>query len=178
MKEEWKPIEDFEKYEISTLGNVRRSDNHKPLKVSHSKRPIKENRRDPYRYGTVTVRNTEISKSCKVHRLVALAFIPNPHNYPHVNHINGDKFDNSMVNLEWIMPSANQVHALEIGINTNTGERAYCSKLTKEQVEQIIRIGKTGALKQRQIAECFGVARQQISRIIRGQRWKYALREA
>ena len=57
---------------------------------------------DSYGYFTVTLRKNKVSYWCKVHRIIAVAYIPNPDNKPFVDHINQNKSDNSIDNLRWV----------------------------------------------------------------------------
>lgn len=94
----WKPVtvEGFETvYEVSNLGNVRRvgcTNNLSPLSVGSG-------------YLDVILQHKKHRKQIKVHRLAALAFIPNPENLPYVNHLDENKHNNAISNLEWCTPS-------------------------------------------------------------------------
>jgi len=78
----------------------------------------------------------------RVHRLVALSFIDNPDNKPQVNHIDGNKLNNIVTNLEWNTSEENIYHSLyELGYLEMYGKKGYESqyaKLTKEQYEFVI----------------------------------------
>jgi len=79
----------------------------------------------------------------KIHRLVAQAFLPNPKNLPQVNHIDGNKENNSVENLEWISARDNIIHAWETGLKNNDhlkGSNSPHAKLTEEQVIEIRRL--------------------------------------
>lgn len=57
-----------------------------------------------------------IEKTVKVHRLLGICFIPNPENKSQINHIDGDRSNYSLDNLEWVTPSENSLHAYRIGL--------------------------------------------------------------
>lgn len=70
-------------------------------------------------------------KNCRVHRLVASAFIDNPNNYPEVNHINSNREDNRAVNLEWSNRSLNNKHKFNQGY-TNKGKHHWSEEERKK----------------------------------------------
>lgn len=77
-------------------------------------------------------------KAFKIHKAVAEAFIPNPENKREVNHKDGNKDNNNMLNLEWVTPSENVRHAYQNGLkNPLYGTDNGAAKLTKEDVEYI-----------------------------------------
>lgn len=75
-------------------------------------------------YKSVTIYVNGKAKLCRVHRLVAQAFIPNPDCKPYVNHIDGCRFNNKIENLEWCTPSENTRHAIDTGLMTPNNERS------------------------------------------------------
>lgn len=68
-------------------------------------------------YPTVRLSSENRKKSARIHRLVALAFIPNPDNKPEVNHIDGNKQNNKAENLEWVTNAENHRHKMEHNLN-------------------------------------------------------------
>lgn len=72
-------------------------------------------------YRGVNLRRNGISRKCKVHRLVALAFLPNPENKPQVNHKDSCRSNNNVENLEWCTGSENMKHGYDFGFHWPTG---------------------------------------------------------
>ena len=90
-----------------------------------------------YYYVSLSKNNTK--PKFDVHRLVAITFLENINNYNCINHIDGDKCNNNVSNLEWCSYSYNAKHALEIGLNeTMKGERNGASKLIDSDVVEIM----------------------------------------
>lgn len=75
---------------------------------------------NPKGYTTVNLSKDSGYRTRRVHQLVAQAFIPNPHDLPQLNHINGIKTDNRKENLEWCTASHNSQHAWDIGLVPRT----------------------------------------------------------
>lgn len=124
MNEIWKPIIGYEKsYEVSNLGNVRSIDryciqkNNRSEKYNHIYRgKILKQYKNNAGYMQVQLSYQYKSIPKRVHRLVAETFLNNPHNYKCVNHINGDKTDNRVENLEWCSQSYNMKEAFKNGL--------------------------------------------------------------
>jgi hypothetical protein len=101
----WKTITNFENYEVSNLGRIRR----KYLKGYKFRKPV--NQRG---YLTITFSIGSKFKKFQLHRLVAFEFIENIDNKRCVNHINGIKTDNRIENLEWVTHSENEKHSFDV----------------------------------------------------------------
>lgn len=132
-KEIWKNIEGYENYyQVSNYGKVKslkriiiRGDN-KPY-------PQKEQLLKPGKtkkgYLQVALTKEFKTKPCRVHRLVAQAFIPNQNNLPQVNHIDGNKENNNVSNLEWVSNYDNMQHSIKTGLRDT-------HKISKKLIEK------------------------------------------
>lgn len=105
MKEIWKDIKGYEGlYQISNMGRVKR------LEDNFITQGYKGE------YANFTLKKNGISKCFAIHRLVATHFIPNPLNKKEVNHIDGNKHNNCVNNLEWNTHQENTIHSYKTGL--------------------------------------------------------------
>jgi hypothetical protein len=124
MEEFFKDIEGYEGlYQVSNLGRV------KSLIYRGIKRDkVLKAGVDTQGYLSVNLYKSGKCKSKNVHRLVALAFVPNPDKKAQVNHINALKEDNCVNNIEWSTPSENIRHAINKGLMNNQRKRTKDSQ--------------------------------------------------
>lgn len=117
--EVWRPVEGFEcEYEVSNLGRVRTLNFFRVTKEG-KQYPVKSRLLKQYEhngYLHVNLPKNGRYKRFRVHRLVAAAFLPNTYNKPAVNHIDGNKQNNDVNNLEWCTLSENTRHAFAHGL--------------------------------------------------------------
>lgn len=140
MEEIWTDIKEYEGlYQVSNVGRVKSFDTKDKLDRIRKGRVLKP-RRNKTGYLQVTLCKNGKHKTHSLHRLVAESFIPNPENKPQVNHIDEDKTNNMVSNLEWSTSKENSNHGTRnervsktknipiIAINLKTGESTdFCS---------------------------------------------------
>lgn len=119
-QEIWKVYPGYSFVEVSNLGNVRTKDRWVTYKNGVRRlvkgRVLKQN---PDRYGYMLVQFQVNGKKIQplVHRMVATCFLPKPNNYPEVNHIDNDRTNNSVDNLEWCTHKYNMVYREKCGVS-------------------------------------------------------------
>ena len=138
MIEEWRPIEGYEGlYEVSNTGQVRSVDRYVIDSLGHRrfyKSKILSLLKGEYGYIQVNLYCNGKNKKCLVHRLVIEAFLPNPDNLPEVNHLDEDKTNNRVDNLEWCDRKYNLSYGSRQERYRNTMlENGYWTGLSKDE---------------------------------------------
>ena len=160
--EEFRDLKDFDNYQISNLGRIYSKKRRTCLKVK--------------RLGNSGYYQVRLSKDGKyvyknLHRLLAETFIPNPNNYRTVNHINGNKLDNRLANLEWADDCKQQHESCLLGLKPTTQHI-----LTTEEIIEVYKLYSEG-VSQGKLAKQFNTRKQQIAKLVKGQRHKDLFRQ-
>jgi len=154
----WKSVSGYEDlYRISNTGvllSVKKVKNRGREYCQYTK---KSKYTDGHGYIIYTLSKNGRSKKISAHRLVAINFLKNSENKAQVNHINGLKYDNRLVNLEWVTPKENCLHAVATGLTSerDSARRVICGKKYKQiifwsmkgfnykQISHALNIGET-----------------------------------
>jgi hypothetical protein len=108
-------------------------------------------------------------KAVLTNRAVALRFLPNPENLPQVNHIDGNKENNALSNLEWCTASDNEKHAHDTGLKSGRGSANSNAKLTAADVTAI----RASVAHPAELATTYGVSRSTIVNIKSHRTWRH-----
>jgi len=176
-QEEWKDIPNSNGiYQISSYGRVRNAQTGRILKLNNN-------------YGIYQVITLKINGKktlFKIHRLVGQAFIPNPLNKEEVNHIDGNKYNNTVSNLEWNDRKENMLHAHNTGLQINFRKTIECAKQKNQKAILQIKDGKVIARYEgvREVTRKLGYSEGNIAACARGKfktmygyEWKYEKKE-
>jgi hypothetical protein len=143
-------------YEVSNMGMIRDAKTGEliPIYDSHG-----------YRVFYYLDEESKTTRVQSIHQAVAQAFIPNLNNYPIVNHLDGDKTNCAVWNLEWATIGMNTEHAYRQGLATN-------ERYSSDQIHAVCDLLSRRKIPHVQISFMTGVNRKTISDILRGRRWK------
>ena len=169
MSEIWKDVKNYEDlYQVSNLGQVKSKKSGRILKTP----PIKTG------YLRLNLLKNGKPKQAYVHRIVAEVFIPQKIGKSEINHIDGDKTNNRIENLEWVTHKENILHSHRIGLNKPNqvkGSKVVNAILTEEQAQIII--DSRGLCSAKQLSEKFNTSVGNIYYIWQGLSWKHLKRK-
>lgn len=160
VKELWKPLLEYKGIEVSSIGRIRKAAN-----KSRKERILTEFPKDRDGYYRCSVQRLDGTwTSQPVHRLVAKAFIPRTKNRDIVNHIDGNRTNNRIENLEWATPKENVIHSFKFG------SRKICKQVPKKTILTDFQVNQIGKLRElytvNQIAKLFNIEYQSLKNII------------
>lgn len=156
----WKEIIGFDGYKVSNRGRIR----------GNSGRIINM-RIEKDGYVDVSLWKNRRKVRARVHRLVAIAFLPNPENKPQINHKNGIRTDNRLSNLEWCTHLENS--AGFVFDETFKGENNMSAVLTDKKVLEIREKYKSGNISMAKLAQEYNVGETTIGRVINRASWQH-----
>lgn len=155
-------VKDYPKYNIEKDGSIYSYFSFKYLKTLI----------DSYGYVKIMLYNKKGSKQFFLHRLLAEHFLLKLSHHKDVNHIDGNKSNNNLQNLEWVTRSENNKHAYKLGLKCKKGEKHHSNKLKNKDILKIRKLLIKG-IKQTIIAKEFNVDQSTISYIKRNKTWSH-----
>ena len=182
--EQWCDITRYENiFQVSTKGRVKSLSRQVPYtrpdgSTAYRNLPdriLRQNTNDHMgNYMQVILAVGSVNKPYLVHRLVAQAFIPNPDNLPQVNHIDGDKANNNIENLEWMTAQENMAHAHKNGLMAPPkGPEHHKAIFSWEDVRGIRELHRKTGMLHKDIAKMYGVSGTTISDIVNYRKYKH-----
>lgn len=149
-------------YEVSNTGLI--------ISLKRGGRKVMKGSLDSYGYLLVSL-NLNGEKTHKIHRLVALTFIPNPENKKEVNHLDGDKTNNNVSNLEWSTYEENMQHSRDIGLRQTYGSKSHLHKIVERDATKI-REERDSGVPVKVLANKYGLSSSGIYKVLSGTTWR------
>lgn len=168
--EEWRPLPGYEGfYSASTLGRIRRECTGPgtfPGRIRETGRPSSSG------YVLIHLSRNAQRRVVLLHRVIAETFFGPCPDGMEVNHIDGDKLNNAVGNLEYVTRKANHAHAINVLGHRRDGYFGGTAKLTIDQVRSIRQQYAAGNRNFSELGRRFGVRHATVSRIISGRTWR------
>lgn len=161
MKEIWKTITHFPNYQVSSFGRIKSYHFTPPRLLNIYFRPDN--------VGMVCLCHLKQHRMTTIHRIVAEAFLENPSTKLEINHLDANRRNNHVSNLEYSTRKENSTHAKRLGLYRR-GEQCHSAKLTSKDVLEIRRLASLG-IKRKIIRERFGIHLVTLCNILVGKRW-------